>query len=45
MLNPDEQKRLYEAFELLEEEEIGAGVHEKFHHMIHELAQKYQIKG
>jgi len=45
ILNPDEQQHLYEAFELLEEEEIGAGVHEKFHHMIHELAHKYKLKG
>jgi len=43
ILNPDEQQQLYEAFELLEAEEIGAGVHEKFHHMIHELAHKYQL--
>lgn len=43
ILKPCEQKQLYEKFETLEEEEIGAGVHEKFHHLIHELAHKYQL--
>ncbi|HKZ63918.1 MAG TPA: hemerythrin domain-containing protein [Thermoplasmata archaeon] len=36
-----ERTRLSEAFERVEREEIGAGVHEKYHHMIHTLADRY----
>ena len=36
-----ERARLSEEFERVEGEEIGAGVHEKYHHMIHRLADAY----
>jgi len=36
-----ERRRLAAEFERIEEEEIGAGVHEKYHHMIHKLADAY----
>ena len=38
---PAERERLAEEFERIEEEEIGAGVHAKYHHMIHKLADAY----
>jgi len=36
-----ERARLAAEFERIEAEEIGAGVHEKYHHMIHKLADAY----
>ena len=36
-----ERRRLAAEFERIEEEEIGAGVHEKYHRMIHKLADAY----
>ncbi|MBF0121184.1 MAG: hemerythrin domain-containing protein [Desulfobacterales bacterium] len=37
ILTPEDQTFLAEAFERIEEEETGAGVHEKYHHLAHEL--------
>ena len=39
VLPPEEQARLEDAFDRLEEEEIGPGVHERYHQLAHELAQ------
>jgi hemerythrin-like domain-containing protein len=39
ILNDDDQRRLEEAFEKVEAEEIGPGVHEKYHRLAHELAE------
>jgi len=36
-----ERHRLAAEFERIEAEEIGAGVHDKYHHMIHKLADAY----
>lgn len=36
----DDQKDLIKAFERIEREEMGAGVHEKYHRWAHELAGK-----
>ena len=36
-----ERHRLAAEFERIEAEEVGAGVHEKYHHMIHRLADAY----
>ncbi len=36
-----ERARLSEEFERIEEQEVGAGVHEKYHGMIHRLAETY----
>lgn len=44
MLSQEEQADLYERFEQLERDEIGEGVHERYHQMIHELAEKYGVK-
>lgn len=38
MLTDEDQKELAEAFERVEAEEIGEGVHEKYHQLAHELA-------
>jgi hybrid cluster-associated redox disulfide protein len=38
-LPPEEQTRLADAFERLEEEEIGPAEHERYHQLAHELAQ------
>lgn len=43
VLTAREQADLYEKFELLEKEEIGEGVHEQYHHLIHELAHRYGL--
>ncbi len=40
-LNAQRQEELYEEFEKLEEERIGSGVHEQFHHMLHTLREQY----
>jgi len=37
VLTPEDQKALSEAFEKLEAEEMGEGVHEKYHRLAHEL--------
>jgi hemerythrin-like domain-containing protein len=39
MLSQDDQTALAEAFEKVEAEEIGEGVHEKYHDLAHELAK------
>jgi len=39
VLTPDDQKDLAEAFERIEAEEMGEGVHEKYHDLAHELAE------
>jgi len=38
-LTEQDQAELAEAFERVEREEIGAGVHEKYHQLAHELAE------
>lgn len=40
-LGPAERARIAKEFERVEREEIGPGVHEKYHAMIHELAEAY----
>ena len=39
LFTPEDQRELLEAFEKVEAEEIGEGVHEKYHQLAHELAQ------
>jgi hemerythrin-like domain-containing protein len=39
LFTPEDQRELLEAFEKIETEEIGEGVHEKYHQLAHELAQ------
>ncbi|MCK9377104.1 MAG: hemerythrin domain-containing protein [Syntrophobacterales bacterium] len=39
VLSPADQETLLRAFAKHEAEEIGPGVHEKYHHLAHELAQ------
>jgi hemerythrin-like domain-containing protein len=38
---PEKMKALSEGFERVEREEIGEGVHEKYHEMLHSLRDKY----
>jgi hemerythrin-like domain-containing protein len=38
ILTPEDQQWLAEEFDRVEAEEMGAGVHEKYHQMAHELA-------
>ncbi|HPA73070.1 MAG TPA: hemerythrin domain-containing protein [Spirochaetota bacterium] len=40
-LGPAEEKALMEGFERVEREEIGEGVHEKYHALLHELRDAY----
>ncbi|MBP7585829.1 MAG: hemerythrin domain-containing protein [Spirochaetes bacterium] len=40
-LGPAEEKELMEGFERVEREEIGEGVHEKYHALLHELRDAY----
>ena len=40
VLPAEDQKALVEAFEKIEAEELGEGVHEKYHHMAHVLADQ-----
>jgi hemerythrin-like domain-containing protein len=40
LLSPEDQEELEEAFERVETEEMGEDVHEKYHHMVHELSDK-----
>lgn len=44
-IDAEGQKRLLEEFERVEKEDIGIGVHEKYHSIINELEQKYTSKG
>jgi hemerythrin-like domain-containing protein len=37
-LTPDDQHSLEESFKIIEEQEIGVDVHEKYHRMAHEIA-------
>ena len=41
VLAKEEQKKLVEAFEDLERERIGAGTHESFHKLLHQLQEIY----
>jgi hemerythrin-like domain-containing protein len=36
-----EDAKLVEAFEELEQQGMGEGVHERYHHLVEELASKY----
>ncbi len=40
VLAPDEQAALEEAFAKVEAEEIGEGVHERYHQLAHEIAER-----
>jgi len=40
LLLPEDQRALEEAFERVEREEIGEGVHEKYHELAHRLAEE-----
>lgn len=40
VLSPEEETELAEAFERVEQEEMGAGVHERYHQMIHDLSRQ-----
>jgi hemerythrin-like domain-containing protein len=40
LLTPEDQKALEEAFEKVEAEEMGAGTHELYHQLAHDLAKK-----
>ena len=40
LLAPEDQQELEEAFERVEREEIGEGVHEKYHQLAHRLAEE-----
>jgi hemerythrin-like domain-containing protein len=40
-LTPDEVKRIGREFERIEREEIGEGVHERYHSLLHELRDMY----
>jgi hemerythrin-like domain-containing protein len=39
LFTPEDQRALTEAFEKVEAEEIGEGVHEKYHQLAHDLAE------
>jgi len=39
ILTPDDQQWLAQQFDRVEAEEMGAGVHDKYHHLAHELAE------
>jgi len=41
LLTPDDQDELEKGFEKIEEEIMGAGTHERYHHMIEEWEKKY----
>jgi len=43
VLSPKKQEELVEAFERLEREKIGEGTHERFHHLLHELQERYLV--
>jgi hemerythrin-like domain-containing protein len=40
-LSAEQQKELVEGFDRVEREEIGAGVHEKYHDLLHRLRDRY----
>lgn len=40
VLSPEEQHELEETFARVEAEEMGEGVHEKYHHLVHELSDR-----
>ena len=40
MFTPEDQKELMVSFEKVEAEEIGVGIHEKYHQIAHDLAKK-----
>lgn len=40
LFTPEDQRALTEAFEKVEAEQIGAGVHEKYHQLAHDLARR-----
>ena len=39
LFSPDDQRELTEAFDRVEAEEIGEGVHDRYHQLAHELAE------
>jgi hemerythrin-like domain-containing protein len=39
LFTPKDQEELIEAFEKVEAEEMGEGVHEKYHQLAHDLAK------
>lgn len=41
VISPEKQGKVLEGFETLEREKIGAGTHEKFHHLLHDLREIY----
>jgi hemerythrin-like domain-containing protein len=41
VLDEDDRQELAEGFELVESQELGAGTHEKYHQLAHELAGKH----
>lgn len=44
-LTAAQQEDLYEKFEQLELERMGAGQHEEYHKLLHHLMEKYDVKG
>jgi hemerythrin-like domain-containing protein len=40
LLTPNDQRSLEESFKAIEEHEVGAGVHEKYHRMAHDIAEQ-----
>lgn len=44
VLTPAEQEELVSGFERIEDEEIGAGVHESYHRMIGELEKEFGLQ-
>jgi hemerythrin-like domain-containing protein len=38
LFTEDDQRKLAEAFDMVEKEEVGEGIHEKYHGLAHELA-------
>jgi hemerythrin-like domain-containing protein len=40
-ISSEEMDEIMEEFERVEQEETGVGVHERYHKMLHELAEKY----
>lgn len=44
MLTPEEHQRLAKEFDRVEEEQIGPGVHERYHNLIHQLRDQYLKK-
>jgi hemerythrin-like domain-containing protein len=43
LLTPKEQDELGRSFEKVEAEEMGPGVHEKYHQLAHQLTEKFSI--